>query len=86
MLLLEVIHVFVEVNNTNFCKNIRYLRRKKRFSKKILAAKAGISVAELEQIECEPALLALDYETLLRFRMILNCSLDTLFNSDLSKS
>lgn len=78
--------MLVEVSNSNFCKNIHYLRRKKRFSKKALAAKARITIDKVEQIEQEDTLLALDYDVLLRFRMIFCCSLDILFHSDLSEA
>ena len=75
---MEVIDMLIDLNNTYFSGNIRYLRKRFHLSRRALAALAGISPRELRRIE--KAKVSVDYAVAARFRDIFGLPMEVLFH------
>ena len=70
--------MLIDLNNTYFSGNIRYLRRRFHLSRRALSALAGISPRELRRIE--NAKVPVEYAVASRFREIFGLSMEVLFH------
>lgn len=73
--------MLIDLNNTNFCKNIRYLRKKNYLSQRALAELSGISLWMLRRIEEASDPPAVEDRVVKRFREIFGLSVETLFHA-----
>ena len=73
--------MLIDLNNTNFCKNIRYLRKKNYLSQRALAELSGISLWMLRRIEEASDPPAVDDYVVRRLCQIFGLSVETLFHA-----
>jgi len=76
--------VFIQLNSTKVCRNIRYLRTKRRMTQKALAQCLRIEPIEVRHLESEKSLPVMDYDVLCRVCAFFGVGIQDLMETDLS--
>ena len=76
--------MFIRMNSTKICRNIRYLRKLRRMTQKALAENLRIEPIEVRHLESEKSLPIVDYDVLCRVSAFFEVGIQELMETDLS--
>ena len=76
--------MYIQFNSTKLCRNIRYLRKKRRMTQKALAQVLETDPYTLRHLESEKSLPVIDYDVLCRLSAFFGVGIEELAETELS--